>query len=157
MVSLQGRASEAVGPAYEELTAALPNADALYLDESPSKEGRDRSWVWTFVASTFAVFACRTSRAADVPKQLPGAFAGVIHCDRARMYWAFDKLQYCWAHLERDFQGSIDSPCGVRRRLGLKFPTDRGQRESGVSSNHEETHRWPVPARSTRRSSSSRP
>ncbi|WP_145241214.1 helix-turn-helix domain-containing protein [Urbifossiella limnaea] len=39
----------------------------------------------------------------------------------------------------------------------LKFPTDRGQRESGVSSNHEETHRWPVPARSTRRSSSSRP
>jgi transposase len=125
MVSLQGRASEAVGPAYEELIAALPNAEALYLDESPSKEGRDRSWVWTFVASTFTVFACRTSRAADVPRQLLGAFAGVIHCDRARMYWAFDKLQYCWAHLKRDFQGLIDSPCGVRRRLGhdLMRPT----------------------------------
>ncbi|HYH63932.1 MAG TPA: protein kinase [Urbifossiella sp.] len=40
---------------------------------------------------------------------------------------------------------------------GMELPTDRGQRESGVSSNHEETHRWPVPARSTPRSSSSRP
>jgi transposase len=125
MVSLQGRASEAVGPAYEELSAALPNAKALYLDESPSKEGRNKSWVWTFVASTFTVFACRRSRAADVPRQLLGAFAGVIHCDRARMYWAFDRLQYCWAHLRRDFQGLIDSPCGVRRRLGhdLMRPT----------------------------------
>ena len=54
-----------------------------------------------------------------------GALAGVIHCDRARMYWSFDKLQYCWAHLKRDFQGLIDSPCGVRRRLGhdLMRPT----------------------------------
>jgi transposase len=125
MVSLQGRASEAVRPAYDELVAVLPTEKALYLDESPTKEGRDRSWVWTFVASTFTVFACRTSRAADVPKQLLGAFGGVIHCDRARMYWAFDKLQYCWAHLRRDVQGLIDSPCGVRRRLGhdLMRPT----------------------------------
>ena len=77
------------------------------------------------MAATFTLFACRLSRAADVPKQLLGAFAGVIHCDRARMYWAFDKLQYCWAHLKRDFQGLIDSPCGVRRRLGhdLMRPT----------------------------------
>ena len=125
MVSLQNRAAEAVRPAYDELAAALPAEQALYLDESPSKEGRNKSWVWTFVAATFTHFACRLSRAAEVPKQLLGAFAGVIHCDRARMYWAFDKLQYCWAHLKRDFQGLIDSPCGVKRRLGhdLMRPT----------------------------------
>lgn len=125
MVSLQGRASEAVRPAYDELVAALPTEKALYLDESPTKEGRSKSWLWAFVAATFTVFACRTSRAADVPKQLLGAFPGVTHCDRARMYWAFDRLQYCWAHLVRDFQGLIDSPCGVRRRLGhdLMRPT----------------------------------
>jgi transposase len=125
MVSLQNRAAEAVRPAYDELVAALPTEETLYLDESPSKEGPNKSWVWTFVAATFTVFACRVSRAADVPKQLLGAFAGVIHCDRARMYWAFGKLQYCWAHLKRDFQGLIDSPCGVRRRLGhdLMRPT----------------------------------
>ena len=125
LVSLQNRAAEAVRPAYDELAAALPAETALYLDESPNKEGPNKSWVWTFVAATFTVFACRLSRAAEVPKQLLGAFAGVIHCDRARMYWAFDNLQYCWAHLTRDFQGLIDSPCGVRRRLGhdLMRPT----------------------------------
>jgi len=125
MVSLQNRAAEAVQPAYDELVAALPSETSLYLDESPSKEGQRKSWVWTFVAATFTVFACRLSRGAEVPKQFLGAFAGVIHCDRARMYWAFDKLQYCWAHLKRDFQGLIDSPCGVRKRLGhdLMRPT----------------------------------
>jgi transposase len=125
MVSLQNRAAEAVQPAYNELVAALPTEKRLYLDESPSKEGQNKSWVWTFVAATFTVFACRLSRAREVPKQLLGTFEGVIHCDRARMYWGFDKLQYCWAHLKRDFQGLIDSPCGVRRRLGhdLMRPT----------------------------------
>jgi transposase len=125
MVRLQNRAAEAVRPAYDELSTALPTEKALYLDESPTKEGSNKSWVWTFVARTFTVFACRLSRAADVPKTLLGAFAGVIHCDRARMYWAFDKLQYCWAHLKRDFQGLIDSPCTVAQRLGhdLMRPT----------------------------------
>jgi transposase len=125
LVALQNRASEAVQPAYDELAAALPATKALYLDESPTKEGPNKSWVWTFVAATFTVFACRLSRAAEVPKQFLGAFAGVIHCDRARMYWAFDKLQYCWAHLKRDFQGLIDSPCTVTQRLGhdLMRPT----------------------------------
>jgi transposase len=126
MVSLQNRAAEAVQSAYDELAAALPAEKALYLDESPSKEGPNKSWVWTFVAATFTVFACHLSRAAEVPKQLLGAFAGAIHCDRARMYWAFDKLQYCWAHLKRDFQGLIDSPCTVAQRLGhdLMRPTN---------------------------------
>jgi transposase len=126
MASLQNRAAEAVRPAYDELVAALPAEKSLYLDESPSKEGRNKSWVWTFVAATFTTFACRLSRAAEVPKQLLGTFAGVIHCDRARMYWAFDKLQYCRAHPKRDFQGLIDSPCTVARRLGhdLMRPTN---------------------------------
>jgi transposase len=126
LVTLQNHAADAVGPAYEELAAALPDQATLFADESPSKEGRHKSWLWTFVAGAFTVFACRLSRAAEVPKQLLGeGFAGVLHCDRARMYWAFGKLQYCWAHLKRDFQGLIDSPCRVRRRLGhdLMRPT----------------------------------
>lgn len=126
LVTLQNHAADAVGPAYDELAAALPEQSALFADESPTKEGRSKSWLWTFVAAAFTLFACRKSRAAEVPKQLLGqGFAGIIHCDRARMYWAFGRLQYCWAHLKRDFQQLIDSPCGVRRRLGhdLMRPT----------------------------------
>jgi len=119
LVELQNRAADAVRPAYDELAAALPAQAVVNVDESPTKEGPAKAWVWTFVAAAFTVFACRVSRAADVPKQVLGpAFAGVIHCDRARMYWAFDRLQYCWAHLKRDFTGLTESSCGVTRRLG---------------------------------------
>jgi hypothetical protein len=78
------------------------------------------------VAATFTFFTCRTTRAADVLKELLGErFDGIIHCDRARMYWCFGRLQWCWAHLKRDFQGLIDDPCQTKKRLGrdLMRPT----------------------------------
>ncbi len=126
MVLLQDRAACAVEPAYEELARQLPHEAAPHIDESPTKEGPAKAWVWTFVATSFTFFACRTSRAADVLKELLGeAFDGVIHCDRARMYWSFGRLQWCWAHLKRDFQALIDSPCHTSKRLGrdLMRPT----------------------------------
>jgi transposase len=145
MVALQNRAAEAVRPAYDELAAQLPIQAVLHIDESPTKEGKAKGWVWTFVAGAFTVFACRTTRAADVAKQLLGAaFPGVIHCDRARMYWAFDRLQWCWAHLKRDFQALIDSPCATKQRLGhdLMRPTKElfalwAKVRDGTLSRHE--------------------
>ncbi len=126
MVSLQKLAAEAVQPAYDELVRQLPLQAVLSIDESPTKEGKIKSWIWTFVAATFTLFATRTSRAADILAEWLGeAYTGVIHCDRARMYWSFGRLQWCWAHLKRDFQGLIDSPCHTARRLGrdLMRPT----------------------------------
>lgn len=126
MVLLQNRCSEAVRPAYDELATRLPDEAVVNLDESPTKEGPAKAWVWTVVASTFTFFACRTSRAGVVAKELLGGnYAGVVHCDRARMYWQFGRLQWCWAHLKRDFQGWIDSPCPTKQRLGrdLMRPT----------------------------------
>lgn len=85
MVLLQNRCADAVQPAYDELATQLPKQDILHIDESPTKEGAAKSWVWTIVAKTLSFFACRTSRGGEVPKQLLGAnFAGVIHCDRAK-------------------------------------------------------------------------
>ena len=126
MVLLQNRCAEAVKPAYDELAARLPQEAVLNIDESPTKEAKAKAWVWTVVASTFTFFACRTSRAGEVVKGLLGeAYAGVVHCDRAKMYWQFGKLQWCWAHLKRDFQALIDSPCHTKKRLGrdLMRPT----------------------------------
>jgi transposase len=126
MVLLQNRCAEAVQPAYDELATQLPTEPILNIDESPTKEGASKAWVWTVVASTFTLFTCRTSRGADVLDDLLGEdFAGTIHCDRAKMYWRFGRLQWCWAHLKRDFQALIDSPCHTRKRLGrdLMRPT----------------------------------
>lgn len=122
MVRLQERAAAAVEPAYAELAAQLPHEPVIHADESPTKEGKSKAWVWTFVAKGFTVFACATSRAAEVATNLLGAdFAGVVHCDRARMYWAFGRLQWCWAHLKRDFQALIDDACPAKQTLGRKL------------------------------------
>jgi transposase len=126
MVVLQNRCTDAVESAYDDLVAKLPAQPVVYVDESPTKEGPARAWVWTAVADTFTVFACRTSRAADVITGLLGAgYRGVVHCDRAKMYWRFGRLQWCWAHLKRDFQAWVDHPCRTRQRLGrdLMRPT----------------------------------
>ncbi|MCE9531350.1 MAG: IS66 family transposase [Planctomycetes bacterium] len=126
MVLLQNRAAEAVKPAYDELAAKLAEEASPHIDESPTKQGQDKAWVWTVVATSFTFFASRTSRAADVLKELlSDNFNGIIHCDRARMYWQFGRLQWCWAHLKRDFQALIDSPCHTAKRLGhdLMKPT----------------------------------
>lgn len=119
MVVLQNRAAQAVQPAYDELARQLPEQAALHIDESPTKEGPAKAWVWTFVARSFTFFTCRRSRGADVLQQLlADDFDGIIHCDRARMYWSLGRLQWCWAHLKRDFQALIDDPCTIKKRLG---------------------------------------
>jgi transposase len=126
VVKLQNQATAALRPASDEAATQLPTEKVLGIDESPTKEGPAKGWVWTVVASTFTFFACRTSRTADVLKQLFGdGYDGVIHCDRARMYWSIGKLQWCWAHLKLDFQAWIDDPCPTKKRLGrdLMRPT----------------------------------
>ena len=46
------------------------------------------------MASTYAVFAIFSSRAATALPKLPGdSFTGIINCDRARMYWRAKRLQ----------------------------------------------------------------
>jgi hypothetical protein len=122
MVLLQNRVSAAIESAHQELAEQLPNEPILNVDESPTKEGKSKAWIWTFVAATFTFFACSLSRKATVAKQVLGEdYDGILHCDRARMYWCFGRLQWCWAHLKRDFQSWIDSPCPVKHTLGKRL------------------------------------
>jgi transposase len=126
VVKLQNQATAALTPACEELAAQLPSEPVLGIDESPTKEGRVKSWLWTFVASTYTLFALRTTRAATVLQELlTDTFAGVVNCDRAKMYWNLGRPQWCWAHLKRDFQALIDHPDHQVKRLGhdLMRPT----------------------------------
>ena len=126
VVKLQDQATAALAPPYEELAGQLPTERVLGIDESPTKEARLKSWLWTFVASTYTVFALRTTRAATVLQELlTDAFDGVVNCDRAKMYWKVGRPQWCWAHLKRDFQALIDHPDRQVKRLGhdLMHPT----------------------------------
>ncbi len=137
-VKHQKLATAALESAYEELVAQLPHQQQLGIDETPTKEKSHKAWLWTFVADGFTVFGIRLSRAATILNDLlTREFSGTIGCDRAKMYWALGldpapdpprhRLQWCWAHLKRDFQALIDDPGHQVRRLGhdLMRPTKK--------------------------------
>jgi len=118
-VKMQTQVTAAVRPAYEELAAQLPNEEHVNGDETPTKEENGKVWLWTFVARLFTVFTVRATREATaVDEFLTSAFRGIVTCDRAKMYWRVGRLQWCWAHLKRDFQALIDRGDNQAKRLG---------------------------------------
>lgn len=122
VVKLQNHATAALRPHYEQLAAALPEQPALNIDESPTTEGRFKTWLWTFVAPEFTVFGLRPTRAGKVLDEFLGPhFDGVVICDRAKMYWRLPQLQWCWAHLTRDFQALADSSLRSVKQLGAQL------------------------------------
>jgi transposase len=118
-VKMQTQVTAALRPSYEALAAELPRQDQISADETPTKERNGKAWLWTFVARTFTVFAVRATREATALSDLlTDAFCGIVTCDRAKMYWRAKRLQWCWAHLKRDFQALIDTGDGQAKRLG---------------------------------------
>lgn len=118
VVKLQNEATAALRPAYDELVAALPDP-VVGMDETPTKEANQKAWLWTAVAEKFTAFAVRPTREGTAIADLLGeSFAGVVNCDRAKMYWQAPRRQWCWAHLKRDFQALVDDANGKAKRLG---------------------------------------
>lgn len=119
VVKMQNQATTALRPAYDDLVTQLPTQGQLNIDESPHKQGPLKTWLWTFVATTFTVFALRHSRKAkEMFDHVGEEFSGVVGCDRAKMYFGLERVQWCWAHLLRDFQALIDRDEGQAKRLG---------------------------------------
>jgi transposase len=121
-VKIENQVTAAVRPPYEELAAHLPTEGQLNIDETGTKQENDKAWLWTFVARTFTVFAVRATREATALTTFLGAaFHGIVTCDRAKMYWHLGRLQWCWAHLKRDFQAMIDSGDPRAKHLGYRL------------------------------------
>ena len=118
-VKMQNQVAAALKQPYDELQQELAKQPQVFMDETPTKQANQKAWLWTAVAPLFAVFAIFSSRKGDaLPKLLGEFFGGIINCDRAKMYWQAERLQWCWAHLKRDFQALIDHPDRQVQRLG---------------------------------------
>lgn len=118
-VKMQNMATAAVQTPRQELVEQLPAQSCIRGDETPMKEQNAKTWLWTFVAGWFTVFAIRNSREATaIDDLLTDEFQGVVICDRAKMYWRAKRLQWCWAHLMRDFQALIDTGDSSAKHLG---------------------------------------
>ena len=121
-VKIQNQVTTALRPSYEALAAQLPGEEQLNIDETGTKQENDKAWLWTFVARRFTVFAVRATREATALTAFLGeAFHGIVTCDRAKMYWHWGRLQWCWAHLKRDFQAMIDSGDPRAKHLGWRL------------------------------------
>jgi transposase len=109
MVSkLRGRTAAALELPWIEL-ALYVRTQNVNIDETTWREAKKRAYLWAVVTPLAAVFYIAKNRTAQIAKRLLGErYSGVATCDRLKSYWWIKRLQWCWAHLRRDFQAMID-------------------------------------------------
>jgi transposase len=79
------------------------------IDETSWREGQQRAYLWGVVAPLASLFRIAYDRTRRMAEKLLGKdYAGVATCDRLKSYWWIGRIQWCWAHLRRDFQAMID-------------------------------------------------
>lgn len=119
MVKIQNSVSQSLADSYEGLRRQLCKQRQLFVDESPTKQKRERAWTWVATTGKLAVFKIITSRSRQAFASFVGDYANIIlNCDRAKMYLDANRLQWCWSHLTRDIQRLIDSSNSQIKRLG---------------------------------------
>lgn len=127
LAKLLGKASAAMAPAYEALTARLPKEPYLNVDETGHKENGDGLWTWVFRARLYTLFKIDPSRGSEVLIDALGReFAGVLGCDYFSAYRKylgdFDVLvQFCLAHLIRDVKFLTTLPDPVTAAYGQRL------------------------------------
>jgi transposase len=81
----------------------------VHIDETPWREGKKLAYLWGVVSPLATLFRIAYGRTKQIAQTLLGQqYAGVATCDRLKSYWWIERLQWCWAHLRRDFQAMID-------------------------------------------------
>jgi transposase len=109
MVStLRQRTAEALFLPWVDV-AAYVRRQNVHIDETHWREAKERVYLWAVATPLATLFAIVKGRTAQVAQQLLGKdYSSVATCDRLKSYWWIKRLQWCWAHLRRDFQAMID-------------------------------------------------
>jgi transposase len=106
---LERQAAAELEAPVEELRRDVRDADSAPIDETSWKQGRDKAWLWVAVTRLVTVVAIATSRGAEVAKELLGTDRRkVVISDRFQSDAWIKRRQFCWAHLDRDFQAMVD-------------------------------------------------
>jgi transposase len=109
MVSkLRQRTAEALLIPWAQV-ALYVRSQNVNIDETAWRESNKPMYLWAVVTRWATLFRITRGRTAFVAQKLLGkSYAGVATCDRLKSYWWIKRLQWCWAHLRRDFQAMID-------------------------------------------------
>jgi transposase len=116
------KVAAALGFAYGELLAVLPEQDRMNVDETGHKDhpfdkptDHKKHWIWVFAAPFFTVFKIFSTRSTDALREVLGEnCAAIIGADFYSAYKCFMKeanvkVQFCWAHLIRDIKFLAES------------------------------------------------
>jgi len=112
--------SSALEAPVAELKAQLPKIRVINADET----GWNGRWLWIFVNSFFLYFHVAKSRGSKVLKHVIGeTFNGILCNDRWGAYTKYHKgiIQFCWAHLKRDFLGILKTGRELNSNEGIIF------------------------------------
>jgi transposase len=106
---LERQAADELAAPVEELREYVRDAPSAHIDETSWRQGPDKAWLWGAVTGLVTVFTIALSRGAAVARGILGTAAGkVVISDRFKSYSWIKRRQFCWAHLDRDFQAMID-------------------------------------------------
>jgi transposase len=106
---LERQSADELEAPVEELRDHVRQAAVTHIDETSWWQGRDKMWLWAAVTRLVTVFVIAPSRGADVAREILGTDAKkVVISDRLASYGWIKRHQFCWAHLNRDFQAMID-------------------------------------------------
>ena len=128
---LRYHTSEALQQPYEEVGRYIKNQDDN-IDETSWREGKKKAYLWIAVAAGATFFKIAQGRGRRIAEAILGPeYKRVATCDRLKSYWWIERLQWCWAHLRRDFQAMIDRQ-NAGSRVGKKL----------LSLSEELFHNW---------------
>lgn len=120
------RAGGSVGQAYQALRQAIQRAGVVYTDDTGWKVGGETAFLMTFTTPDATVFQIRERHRNDeVREVIPGDYAGVMVCDRARSYDARPlqgvRQQKCLAHVQRSLSEALADQWGRARSFPLRL------------------------------------
>src|SRR4051794_2684367 len=106
---LERQAADELEAPVEGLREYVREAAVAHIDETSWWQGRDKMWLRAAVTRLVTVFTIAPSRGADVARDMLGTDAQkVVISDRLTSYSWIKRRQFCWAHLNRDFQAMVD-------------------------------------------------
>jgi len=122
------RVSEAVAASVEAAKVAARQQAVAHADETSWRRGRRKGWLWVMATAVATFFEVAADRGGESAQKLAIEFKGVLVVDRWSAYdvLGVKAVQYCWAHLKRDWEkfrlrGGVDADLAER----LARETDR--------------------------------
>jgi transposase len=117
------RAAGAVGIAYAQLRAMVPETPVVHTDDTGWRVGGEPAHLMAFETEAATVYQIRPRhRHEEVQEVIPADYAGVMVTDRGRSYdaQAFDGVdqQKCLAHILRSLSDVVERKSGRARDFG---------------------------------------